>query len=156
MLFRSAEAYTPSKESLLHCELHTTKSQWFVGIMSLFPLLMTTFMLIPTYLNVYAYQKAILGSHTDGCCTSFCCHSGSKGWTRTRHDRAKKHNVERHRNTSHDGHDDHHDDHHDHHGGGTGGCCCNRQCIVDTLVGKDTTSFTILIKDVCDVLKTTR
>jgi hypothetical protein len=27
---------------------------------------------------------------------------------------------------------------------------------VDTLVGKDTTSFTILIKDVCDVLKTTR
>ena len=107
------------------------------------PLLLTTFILIPTYLNVYAYQKAIMGSHDQVVGGAHHHDDHDKHDGHDDHDHETMHNNDTH------GDDDEH--HHP-----TGGCCCNRQCMVDTLVGKDTTSFKILIKDVCDVLKTYR
>ena len=58
---------------------------------------------------------------------------------------------------SHDNHDSSGHDSGGHDSGGHGGdSCCNGKCVLDTLIGKDSTSFAVLIKDVTDVLKTTR
>ena len=58
---------------------------------------------------------------------------------------------------SHDNHDSGGHDSSARDSGGHGGdSCCNGKCVLDTLIGKDSTSFAVLIKDVTDVLKTTR
>ena len=119
---------------------------------------------IPTYLNVYAYQKAIMGPD----------HEEHHGGNHHLDDHGHHHTTTETHEANNDGGQDSHDNHdssghdssahdsggHDngaHDSGGHGGdSCCNGKCVLDTLIGKDSTSFAVLIKDVTDVLKTTR
>ena len=63
--------------------------------------------------------------------------------------------TETHKANNDGGQDSHDSSAHDS-GGHGGDSCCNGKCVLDTLIGKDSTSFAVLIKDVTDVLKTTR
>jgi hypothetical protein len=54
-------------DGYITCSIHwSVTSPMFVIVMTIVPLLTTTFLLIPTYLRLYAYQKALIGE--DGGC----------------------------------------------------------------------------------------
>ena len=143
-MFVSSEKLVPSGGSIQHCDIHGPISVVFVIIMTFFPLLVTTCVLIPTYLNVYSYQKAIMGPDEDesGGHHHLDDHSHSHVASHDTSDddatydtshSASSHGADEGGVNSSEHIDAHHADHQQNHGHGN--------CLIDTLIGKDTTSF---------------
>jgi hypothetical protein len=83
--------------------------------------------LVPRFLDLYAYQKALIGTDANGKDSHGVSHKSSQGIAN--HGRIVQDNLHAH---------------------GHAHPVCTGQCIIDALIGKDDTTFRVLIKDVCN------
>jgi hypothetical protein len=79
----NGDTYGFHADQEITCSIHNLPtSPIFVFTMTFLPLLFTTFLLIPTYLRLYAYQKAIMGNRSKRSTLMRCC--GYRGVRRTK------------------------------------------------------------------------